>query len=85
MLGEDGFAGSHVRHALFAVYEARQEGDAQAGRMWLRNEVEGYWSHRKKLIEILEYLAAMGRASEYWEEDAKAARLVAGAVENDHQ
>jgi adenine-specific DNA methylase len=85
MLGEDGFAGSHVRHALFAVHEARQEGDAQAGRMWLRNEVEGYWSHRKKLIEILEYLAAMGRASEYWEEDAKAARLVAGAVENDHQ
>jgi adenine-specific DNA methylase len=85
MLGDDGFAGSHVRHALFAVHEARQEGDAQAGRMWLRNEVEGYWSHRKKLIEILEYLAAMGRASEYWEDDAKAARLVAGAVENDHQ
>ena len=85
MLGGDGFAGSHVRHALFAVHEARQEGDAQAGRMWLRNEVEGYWSHRKKLIEILDYLAAMGRASEYWEDDAKAARLVAGAVENDHQ
>ena len=85
MLGEDGFAGSHVRHALFAVHEARQEGDAQAGRMWLRNEVNGYWSHRKKLIEILDYLAAMGRASAYWAEDAEAARLVAGAVENDHQ
>ncbi len=85
MLGEDGFAGSHVRHALFAVHEARQEGDAQAGRMWLRNEVNGYWSHRKKLIEILDYLAAMGRASAYWEEDAQAARLVAGAVEHDHQ
>ena len=85
MLGDDGFAGSHVRHALFAVHEARQEGDAQAGRMWLRNEVEGYWSHRKKLIEILDYLAAMGRASAYWEEDSKAARLVAGAVEHDHQ
>ena len=85
LLGDDGFAGSHVRHALFAVHEARQEGDAQAGRMWLRNEVNGYWSHRKKLIEILDYLSAMGRASAYWAEDAKAARLVAGAVENDHQ
>jgi len=46
--------------------------------------VTGYWSHRKKLIEILQFLAGMGAASKYWEDDASAARLVAGAVENDH-
>jgi adenine-specific DNA methylase len=83
-LGGDGFASSHVRHALFAIHEAREQNDAQAGRLWLRNEVTGYWSHRKKLIEILQFLAGMGAASKYWEDDASAARLVAGAVENDH-
>jgi adenine-specific DNA methylase len=83
-LGEDGFEGSHVRHALFAVHEARDQDDAQAGRLWLRNELPDYWGNRKKLIEILKYLASMESVSEHWEEDAKAARLVAGAVENDH-
>jgi len=83
-LGEDGFEGSHVRHALFAVHEAREQDDAQAGRLWLRNELPDYWGNRKKLIEILNYLASMESVAEHWEEDAKAARLVAGAVENDH-
>jgi adenine-specific DNA methylase len=83
-LGEDGFEGSHVRHALFAVHEARDQDDAQAGRLWLRNELSDYWGNRKKLIEILNYLASMDSVAEHWEEDAKAARLVAGAVENDH-
>jgi hypothetical protein len=83
-LGEDGFEGSHVRHALFAVHEAREQDDAQAGRLWLRNELPDYWGNRKKLIEILRYLATMESVAEHWEEDAKAARLVAGAVENDH-
>jgi len=83
-LGEDGFEGSHVRHALFAVHETRDQDDAQAGRLWLRNELPDYWGNRKKLIEILNYLASMESVAEHWEEDAKAARLVAGAVENDH-
>ncbi|MCS3671895.1 adenine-specific DNA methylase [Salinibacter ruber] len=83
-LGDEGFEGSHVRHALFAVHEAREQDDAQAGRLWLRNELPDYWGNRKKLIEILGYLASMESVAEHWEEDAKAARLVAGAVENDH-
>ncbi|MBB4070573.1 adenine-specific DNA methylase [Salinibacter ruber] len=83
-LGDEGFEGSHVRHALFAVHEAREQDDAQAGRLWLRNELPDYWGNRKKLIEILSYLASMESVSEHWEEDAKAARLVAGSVENDH-
>ncbi|WP_251930229.1 anti-phage-associated DUF1156 domain-containing protein [Salinibacter ruber] len=83
-LDDEGFEGSHVRHALFAVHEAREQDDAQAGRLWLRNELPDYWGNRKKLIEILGYLASMESVAEHWEEDAKAARLVAGAVENDH-
>ncbi|MCS3953028.1 anti-phage-associated DUF1156 domain-containing protein [Salinibacter ruber] len=83
-LGDEGFEGSHVRHALFAVHEARDQDDAQAGRLWLRNELPDYWGNRKKLIEVLSYLASMESVAEHWEEDAKAARLVAGAVENDH-
>lgn len=82
-LGKEGFGRTHVRHALFAIHEAREQNDAQAGRLWLRNEVSGYWSQRKKLLEILRYLAAMGTASDTWTADSDAARLVAGAVEND--
>jgi adenine-specific DNA methylase len=83
LLGEEGFGSSNVRQALFAVHEARKENDAQAGRLWLRNEVSAYWTERKKLIEILRYFAAMHPASPHWEEDADVARLVAGAVTND--
>lgn len=83
LLGDDGFGSSTVRQALFAVHEAREQNDAQAGRLWLRNEVSSYWTERKKLVETLRYFATMYPASSHWEEDADVARLVAGAVTND--
>ncbi|MCB8978661.1 MAG: DUF1156 domain-containing protein [Ardenticatenaceae bacterium] len=84
MLGGEGFESSYVRHALFATREAVRTEDAQQGRNWLKNELPDYWDQRKKLIEILRYLSRMSRDSEHWEEDGKAARLVAAAVEHDH-
>jgi hypothetical protein len=79
------FASSLLRRALFAVRTARREQDAHAGRAWLRSELGPvYWHDRERLIEILRYLGRMGSASEEWAADAEAARLVAGAVENDH-
>ncbi|MFZ5449961.1 MAG: anti-phage-associated DUF1156 domain-containing protein [Thermodesulfobacteriota bacterium] len=83
-LGGDGFGGSLLRQALFAVREASRTREAITGRDWLKTELADYWNQRQKLITVLHYLAAMGIKSENWRQDGEAARLVAGAVENDH-
>lgn len=49
---------------------------------WLRTELRDYWPRRESLVAILRYLGAL--AIPHWRTDAEAARLVAGAVENDH-
>ena len=49
---------------------------------WLRTELPDYWRQREALGAVLRYLAAID--SDHWREDADAARLAAGAVENDH-
>jgi putative DNA methylase len=83
LLGESGFSASLVRNALFAVREVVRSDDAQTGKHWLRGEVRDYWTQRKNLIAILRYLATMGIKTPHWGHDAEAARLLAGAVEND--
>jgi adenine-specific DNA methylase len=83
-LGNENFGSSPVRHALFAIREAHRSESAQTGKNWLRNEFKDYWSQRKNLIEILNYLAGMENKCDFWSNCGKAARLVAGAVENDH-
>jgi len=83
-LGGEGFSSSLVWNALFAVREAVRTEEAQTGKNWLRNEFNDYWGQRKNLITVLDYFGAMEYKSEHWKNDATAARLVAGAVENDH-
>ncbi|MBN1569784.1 MAG: DUF1156 domain-containing protein [Acidobacteria bacterium] len=85
-LGDGDFDGSLVRHALFAIREiVRTEGDVSEGRNWLRGELrDQYWNNRKTLIVILGYLASRGLDLEHWKEDAEAAKVLAGALENDH-
>lgn len=82
-LTDIGFGASIVRNALFAIREVVRTGEAQTGKNWLRNEVRDYWNQRKTLIEILRYLSTMGIKIDHWQADANAARLLAGAVEND--
>lgn len=83
-LADIGFAASLVRNTLFAIREVIRTGEVQTGKNWLRNEVQNYWNQRKTLIEILRYLAKMGIKVEHWRTDANAARLLAGALENDN-
>jgi hypothetical protein len=84
MLGGEGLGGSLVRHCLFAVREAASSESAAQGRQWLKTEVPQYWTNRRVLIEILRYLANRGQHLLAWRAaDAEAARLVAGALEND--
>jgi putative DNA methylase len=81
-LGDTGFGRSLIRNALFAVFRAAETEEAQNGLKWLKDEVHNYWPMRDALIKILRYLASM--TMEHWKKDAEAARLLAGAVENDH-
>jgi adenine-specific DNA methylase len=83
--GEDAFSESLLRHTLFAIREvAKSDQGAEPGRAWLKAEVKDYWSHRKTLIALLQYLSRFQHSLPTWEQDAKAAALLAGALENDH-
>ncbi len=81
-LGDFAFGRSLVRHALYAVWQAAESGKVADSLTWLRTELPDYWRQREALGAVLRYLAAID--SDHWREDADAARLAAGAVENDH-
>jgi len=63
--------------------EVGRTGEVHTGKHWLRTEVQDYWPQRKHLLEVLRYLSTMGLKLPHWQVDAKAALLLAGAVDND--
>ena len=67
----------------FAIREVVRTDEVQLGKNWLRTEVSNYWQQRKILIEILRYFSTMGLMVSHWRDEARAAQLLAGAVEND--
>ena len=81
-LGDSAFGQSLIRHALYAVWRAAQSEEVAPSLTWLRTELSDYWPRREALTTVLRYLGAIDIA--HWDADAAAARLVAGAVENDH-
>ena len=82
-LADSAFGRSLVRHALYAVWwTAEHGGDPADSVRWLRAELPDYWPRREGLAAVLRYLAALDAG--HWREDAAAARVLAGAVENDH-
>ena len=75
--------GTLLRHALYATWRARETGDTTESLTWLRTELPAYHGPaRESAAAVLRYFASMD--TDHWQEDAAAARLVAGAVENDH-
>ena len=75
--------GTLVRHALYATWRATETGETAESLTWLRAELPNYHGPgRESVATVLRYLATMDAA--HWKEDATAAKLVAGAVENDH-
>ena len=75
--------GTLLRHALYATWRARETGDTAESLTWLRTELPAYHGPaRESAAAVLRYLANMD--TDHWREDAAAAKLVAGAVENDH-
>ena len=83
-LGGDNFAGSTVRHVLFALHETVTKENAREGVNYLKVEVSDFWGNRKKIIEILRYLNRLAHIDHmtHWEVDAEAAQTLAGALEN---
>jgi putative DNA methylase len=84
---KEGFGSSLLRNLLFAVNETVKNDETSAGKIWLRTELgQQYWNKRREIIELLRYLSGIGMSSSmaHWKKDADAARLLAGAVENDH-
>ncbi|MXW50607.1 MAG: DUF1156 domain-containing protein [Gammaproteobacteria bacterium] len=76
------FSTSLVRHALYAIWRTTETGEVTESLNWLRTELPEYWPQRESLIDVLRYLARI--EIDHWQQDAAAARVVAGAVENDH-
>ena len=81
-LEDPSFGHSLVRHALYATWRAAETEDVAESMTWLRTELPDYWNRRLYLTSILRYFSAL--EIDHWRQDAAAARLVAGAVENDH-
>ena len=83
-LGGDGFAGSLLRAVLFAVFVTGRDKDPREARQYLKQDLPGYWDQRQTIVQLLRFLASKPPASmRHWAGDVAAARLLAGAVEND--
>lgn len=86
-LGGEGFAGSLLRHVLYAISETVEEENARAGVDYLKTDGGvDYWGQRKAILAILAYLKPLAHVGHmpHWAEDADAAERLAGAVENNH-
>lgn len=83
-LHDEGFGSSLLRKVLFAIHETVTDDDPKKGKQFLRDEVKDYWNHRQKLIALSRYIQNFGSRIEHWQQDAKGANLLAGALENDH-
>jgi len=86
MISAEGFSSSLARHLLFAIHQVAKNEQTRDGLNWLRTELPDYWTIREKIINLLDYIAALGRVSgmEHWRRDAEVAALLSGAVRNDH-
>ena len=81
-LGGESFAGTLTRSLLFAVYRVAETGEAREGLKWLRDEVRNYWDEREAIVAMLRFLGTLHTL--HWSQDAEAAKLLAGVVDNDH-
>lgn len=68
------------------MHQVTRNEQTRDGMNWLKTELSDYWNIRDKIINLLDYMAALGHVSgmDHWQKDAEGAGLLAGAVRNDH-
>jgi hypothetical protein len=83
-MGDTGFGATLVRHALFAACKTVEAESPRDGLTWLTTEVKEYASNRSRILELLEFLAALRHhvSLPHWRRDAEAAGILAGALRN---
>lgn len=81
-----GFGASLVRQILVALHQIVRTEETVRGLNWLKTEVPDYWTLRDKILHILDFVGRLDRIGgmAHWSADSAAARLLAGAVRNDH-
>ena len=78
-----GLQGTLLRQVLTAVRLVAAKGEAKDGVTWLTTELDTFHTQRKPIIALLQYLAHMERTGlDHWQADARAAMLLAGALEH---
>ena len=80
--GTEGFGSSLLRHCLFAVYQTADQDSTKIGLTYLKTEIPDYWARREIMVGMLSFIGRL--QIPHWGRDAEAARLLAGAVDNDH-
>lgn len=83
--GTDPFSNTLLRQVIMAICQSEKEQNPQAGRAWLRNEVEEYWNKRTTIIELLRYLSTTEHIDHmtHWENPALYAKYLVELVSND--
>jgi putative DNA methylase len=81
----DGFGNTLLRQVLMAIAQSEKEQNGQAGRAWLKNEVEDYWDKRTTIVELLKYLSSTEHIDHmtHWESPATYAKYLVELVSND--
>jgi len=84
-LNSGDFGDTLMRQLLFSVHEVTRTEEVKEGLNYLRAEVPNYWSKRKLLIALLDYVIRFESIEHmpHWQEDVQASKLLAGAIEND--
>jgi putative DNA methylase len=80
-LDGEGFWGTPMRQALFAIWKTMEKGDPKLGVTMLKTEYADYWQRRQKLIAIVGYVALKTRRTR--PEEAAAAHELAEALKLD--
>lgn len=82
-LSGQGFAGTLLRQALFAIYKTVEEENPKPGLTYLRQELSNYWDRRRTILSLLDYLSKKPSTMDHWRKDSDAAHLLRGAISED--
>lgn len=81
----DAFGNTLLRQVLMSIAQSEKEQNGQAGRAWLKNEVEDYWNKRQTIIELLKYFSTTEHIDhmQHWESPSTYAKYLVELISND--